>query len=142
MNNKKPALIINVATAKELIHALPDGEMFSMKFYRKAHVCADCNNRYKVTDVCPKCGSHNIITTCETVAQKAVSDPTNATKPGTGKYKGQSAEEAEAKNNVLKYFNPCGADEKGRGVYRSCGFEKIYYLKIRGVEYNIVDAVE
>lgn len=138
----KNALNINVATAKELIHALPNGEMFSMKFYRKAHVCGDCKNSYKVTDVCPKCGSRNIITTCETVAQKGVSDPTNALKPGTGKYKGQSAEDAEIKNNVLKYFNPRGIDNRGQGVYRSCGYEKIFYLKIRGVEYNIVDAVE
>ena len=136
------AIQITTTQVKEIIHSIKDGEMFSMKFYRKAHICADCGCKRNVTDVCPKCGSHNIITTCETVAQKAVSDPTNATKPGTGKYNGQSAEEAEAKNNVLKYFNPCGADEKGRGVYRSCGFEKIYYLKTKGVEYDVIDAVE
>jgi hypothetical protein len=67
-------------------------------------------------------------------------NPTNALKPGTGKFIGQSAEEAEAKNNVLKYFNPNGKDSKGRGIYRSCGYERIYRLKTKGVEYEVIDA--
>ena len=133
---------ITTTDVKELIHNIKNGEMFSIGFYRKAYVCGDCKNNRKVTDVCPKCGSTNIIRTCETAAQKAVDNPTNALKPGTGKYVGQSAEEAEIKNNVLKYFNPNGYDKKGRGVYRSCGFEKIYYLKTKGVEYEVIDAVE
>ena len=127
---------------KELIKAIPDGEIFAIKFYRKAYVCGDCGHRKGVTDTCPNCGSTNIIRTCETPAQKGVTKPTNALKPGTGKFIGQSAEEAEVKNNNLKYFNPNGKDEKGRGIYRSCGYDKIYYLKLRGVEYEVVDAVK
>ena len=133
---------INTTIAKNIIENIKNGEMFSIKFYRKQYVCGDCGKRFTPANACPKCGSENIIKTCETAAQKAVINPTNALKPGTGKYKGQSAEEAEIKNNVLKYFNPNGADDKGRGVYRSCGYEKIYYLKTKGVEFEIVDAVK
>ena len=108
---------ITAVAVKDIIHNIADGEMFSIAFYRKAPVCQDCGHRRNVTSVCPKCGSENISYTCETVAQKAVSNPKNATKPGEGVYVGQSAEDAECDNNNLKYFNPNGKDKKGRGVY-------------------------
>ena len=136
------AIKINRIAVKEIIKNIADGEMFSISYYRKAPVCGDCKHNRGIKDVCPKCGSRNIIYTCTTVAQKAVDNPANALKPGMGSYRGQSAENAEIKNNVLKYFNPNGMDKRGRGVYRSCGYERIYRLKTKGVEFEVVDAVE
>ena len=134
------AILLSSADIKALISEIKDGEMFSIGYFRKAPVCNDCGCRKGVGNVCPKCGSTNINYRCETVAQKAVSNPKNATKPGQGKFIGQSAEEAEEKNNVLKYYNPNGKDVKGRGVYRSCGYERIYRLVKGGQEYIAVDA--
>ena len=134
------AILLSNADIKALISEIKDGEVFSIGYYRKAPVCKDCGCNKKVGEVCPKCGSNNINYVCETVAQKGVMNPANALKPGTGKFIGQSAEEAEIKNNVLKYFNPNGKDAKGRGIYRSCGYERIYSLKSKGKEYFAVDA--
>jgi hypothetical protein len=136
------AIKINSNIAKNIIKNIDNGEMFSISYYRKSPVCGDCKHNKGIKDVCPKCGSRNIVYTCSTVAQKAVDNPKNALKPGTGKFIGQSAEEAEKKNNVLKYFNPHGVDSKGRGVYRSCGYERIYALKTKGIEFEIIDAVD
>ena len=134
------AVLITSSVCKSLISEIKDGEVFAIGYYRKAPVCKDCGCNKKVGEVCPKCGSNNINYVCETVAQKGVMNPANALKPGTGKFIGQSAEEAEIKNNVLKYFNPNGSDAKGRGIYRSCGYERIYRLKTKGVEYEVIDS--
>ena len=134
------AIVTNSASIKSIIAEIKDGELFSIGYFRKAPVCNDCGCRKNVGEVCPNCGSTNINYRCETAAQKAVANPKNATKPGHGKYIGQSAEEAEIKNNVLKYYNPNGSDSKGRGIYRSCGYERIYRLVTGGKEYLSVDA--
>ena len=134
------AILLSNADIKALISEIKDGEVFSIGYFRKEPVCKDCGHRKGVRETCPKCGSNNIEYRAETAAQKGVSNPTNALKPGTGKFIGQSAEEAEIKNNVLKYFNPNGKDAKGRGIYRSCGYERIYRLKTKGVEYEVIDA--
>lgn len=134
------AILLSNADIKALIAEIKDGEVFSIGYFRKEPICKDCGHRKGVRETCPKCDSNNIEYRAETAAQKGVMNPANATKPGTGKFIGQSAEEAEVKNNVLKYFNPNGVDKKGRGIYRSCGYERIYSLKSKGKEYFAVDA--
>lgn len=132
---------INANTAKEILMAIPAGEIFSIAYFRKEPVCQDCKCRKGIRNgVCPKCGSSNISYTAYSNAQKGVENPANATKPGTGKFIGQSAEEAEKLHNNLKYYNPNGFDSKGRGVYRTCGYDRIYEFTTRGVTFNVMDA--
>ena len=135
------AIQITTTTAKNIIKSIANGEMFSIGYFRKEPVCNGCGCKKGVRGVCPECGSTDINYICETNAQRAVSNPKNATKPGQGAFKGQSAEEAERKNNNLKYYNCNGSDEKGRGVYRSCGYDRIYKIITNGIEYEVIDAV-
>ena len=139
--NKKTALVINTTAAKSIIMAIPAGEIFSIAYFRKEPVCRDCGCRKGIRNgKCPKCESTNIEYTAESNAQKGVENPANATKPGTGKFIGQSAEDAEKLHNNLKYYNPTGEDAKGRGIYRTCGYDRIYQFTTRGVTFNVMDA--
>jgi hypothetical protein len=131
-------ILLDEAKIKELIHSVPNGKMFAVAFYRKEYICGKCGKKLGRANSC-ECGNTNIIKTCCYTAQKAVSNPKNALKPGTGMFKGQSAENAEKHNNNFKFYATNGCDDKGKGVYRQCGFNKVYYLQVDGIEYKTDD---
>ena len=131
-------ITIDKNKCKSIIQAIADGEMFAIGYYRKEPVCMDCRCNKGIREgVCPECGSSNIEYTNFSVAQKGVFNPKNAKKPNG---KGQSAETAEKLHNNLKYFAPAVGDENGRGVYRSCGYARIFRLTTKGVTYDVYDA--
>lgn len=129
--------IINKKQCKDMILAIARGEMFAIAYYRKEPVCNACGCREGVRGVCPECGSDDIEYTDENIAQKGIYNPKNAKKPNG---KGQSAKEAEKLHNNLKYYACADWDGNGRGIYRSCGYDRIYRLTTKGVTYDVCDA--
>jgi hypothetical protein len=73
------------------------------------------------------------------LAQLHVSEPREGiTPPGQGAYKGVSAKEALA-NGVIKYYDANKkADDGKRAAYRSCRIEGLLYMKVNGVEYEVI----
>lgn len=74
-----------------------------------------------------------------------VSNPKHTLVPGTGKYIGESAQDAYIKHNNLKYFdctvdgNPRNGQTFGKGDFRTAKIERIKEMTINKVNYIIVD---
>lgn len=132
---------VTSASVRQLIEShVKDGQMFSMVFDRvapKCTVCGKSNKRWIGMDVCPMCGN-TLSKERFTRAQLGVQNPTNATKPGHGKFIGESGEEALEKGR-LKYFDMDVVNADGtRGNYRQAVIENIKRLKINGEEYLVL----
>lgn len=130
---------ITKAEAKQLIDNAINGRMFTLVFDRVAPKCEKCkksDKRWNDLDNCPVCGAP-LSKVRFTRAQKGVSEPSTALKPGTGKYAGMSAPDAE-KIGVLKFFDMDAKNKAGfRGDYRSARFDSIRRLTMNGKEYVI-----
>ncbi|NCB47920.1 hypothetical protein EOM81_13035 [bacterium] len=130
---------VSSAEVQSLIDGVIDGQIFSLIFDRVAPKCSACdksNKKWAGLDRCPVCGE---VLSKErfTRAQKGVSNPSTAMKPGTGLYAGVSAQEA-AQNGILKFFDMDAKNKAGgRGDYRSARFETIKRLAISGTEYIV-----
>lgn len=73
------------------------------------------------------------------VCRLHVSNPTHCQKPGEGKYKGQSAEEALKKNNNIKYFDVTVENETGKGAFRTAKIDRIQTVTVNGEKYEVID---
>ena len=79
------------------------------------------------------------------VCRLHVSNPKHTTKPGTGKYKGISSEEALKRHNNLKYFDlnaegtPSIGQTPGKGNYRTAKIDRIIEVTIKGIQYILID---
>ena len=73
------------------------------------------------------------------VGRLHVSNPSHALKPGTGKFIGESAEDAYKNHNNLKYFDCNFESDSGRGAYRTAKIDRIQEMTIDKVHYTIVD---
>ena len=118
----------------EFIRKQSKEKIFSMIYKRSAPKCNSCgrsNKKWEDVDVCPHCGGQ-IMKYRFATAKLGVTDPQNALKPGTGKYKGESFEEALEKGRMI-YFdmnveNPDGT----KGNYRQCKIENIKEIRMNG----------
>ena len=138
---KNTVVVISAADVKNLIHAIPNGLIFSMEYVYKHPYCSECGMKsvkFKSgLTTCPKCGGA-VKFKRVTLAQKRVSNPANCTKPGHGAFDGISAEEAEFKYNLFKHYDRNAKNDDGtRGCYRCAGFENIRKLKINGIKYIV-----
>ena len=120
-------------------HDIPNGRMFSIVFTRKAAKCEHCgksNQKWNDLEKCPICG-HVLSKERYSRVQLGVKNPKNCTKPGQGKFIGESGEEA-MKVGRLKYFDMDVVNADGsRGCYRQCVINNIHCLHINGIEYII-----
>ena len=109
------AVKINEAQVVEIINSLT-GAYFTLEYIK-----ADGSNSGK------------------RLAQLHVSDPRDGiTPPGKGAFKGVSAKEA-LENGVIKYYDANKkADDGKRAAYRSCRIERLLYMKVNGVEYEVI----
>ena len=138
---KNTVVTISKIEAKELIHSIPNGLIFSMEYIYKHPYCADCGHKSvkfkRGLEVCPKCGG-KVKFNRVTLAQKGVCNPANCTKPGHGVFDGMSAKEAEEKYNLFKHFDRNAKNDDGtRGCYRNASFDNITRLKVNGVKYIV-----
>lgn len=74
-----------------------------------------------------------------------VSNPQHTLVPGTGKFKGQTAETAYEKHFNIKYFD-CGVDGNprvgqtfGKGDFRTAKIQNIEQITIAGEIYQLID---
>ena len=68
-----------------------------------------------------------------------VCNPTNATKPGQGQFKGVTFDEALDKG-VVKFFEPNKVNADGsKGAYRSATIAKMQSITWNGVRHEITD---
>jgi hypothetical protein len=81
----------------------------------------------------------------EATGRLHVKNPKHTLVPGTGAYLGESAQEALENHNNIKYFD-CGVDgnprhgqEFGKGDYRTAKIDRITRIRIKGVEYEVID---
>lgn len=111
-------------------------KIFSMIFERVEPKCKKCGYRSKKLigiKECPRCKGE-VMKYAFATCRLGVTDPKYAQKPGTGKYKGVSFEEALDKG-ILKYFDM--TKDNGKGDYRSCAISKIRNVKINGERYMV-----
>lgn len=130
---------ITSADVKGLIDTVKNGELFTMVFDRVAAKCPKCgksNKKWNGLDVCPICGTP-LSKERFTRAQLGVANPTHTTKPGEGKYKGESAQDALA-DGRLKYFDMDAPADGGNGNYRQTRIDNIKRLHVRGEEYMVI----
>ena len=123
----------------DLVHSIPNGRLFSMTFDRKAAKCEHCgksNQNWNDLERCPICG--NILSKERySRVQLGVKNPKNCTKPGCGKFIGESSEDA-LKDGRLKYFDMDVVNKDGsRGCYRQCVIENIRRIHLNGNVYII-----
>lgn len=121
----------------EFLRNVAKDKIFSMIYKRIAPKCASCgksNKKWEGIDVCPHCGGQIMkyrFATCKL----GVTDPKHTTKPGEGKFKGESFEDALA-DGRLKYFDMNVENEDGtKGNYRQCKIENIREIRTNGQVY-------
>lgn len=128
----------------DFLRKVAKDKIFSMIYKRTAPKCSSCgrsNKKWEGIDVCPHCGGQITkyrFATCKL----GVTDPQHTTKPGQGKFKGESFEEALAKGRMI-YFDMNAETKDGfKGDYRSCRIENIKEIRSNGQVYWIKNETE
>ena len=127
---------INSNEVVEMIRKNSKNKIFSMIFERVNPKCEKCGYASKKLigiDECPRCNG-KVLKYAFATARLGVVEPKYALKPGTGKFKGESFEEA-LQQGRLKYFDMTKDD--GKGDYRSCLISNIKNIKINGERYMV-----
>ena len=108
--NKEVTMFITEEGVVRLVNSIHTAEFISLRYVKKDGTVRDA------------------------VGQLHVSNPRNTAV--TPKGNGESATQALSKGRV-KYYETHHKEEK-TGVYRQCAVERLIYIKVRGVTYNVI----